>query len=520
MSQGQSAQSKMPMEVICMVFESLRNAYRPDTDSKFEPPLHWIPEATHVCHSWREAALSARSLWTDVDAVASIPWAFEFARRSGKAPIRIVVQPSPDRIRHPKFFDCVKTLIHENLQRIREISFRYINDNERCFIMSALSNDAHKSGAGPAFYSILEDLQISLKQPNPLRPFLLTNDMQCAPQLKRLRLVSCLIGGPFQNLSQLIISVKPSYNVVNDLHKMLLQTPNLEQLTLLPDGGWTVFSGSAVDSGIQPATLPNLRHINIRQWGIEWISAILQVISYGPQRNLHISPELYLGENELFSLFTRIMSHATDTPIRHLNLFIYPSSLIGLWLHAWRGDSEGPPDISLATPLCSREAFLCRLKVEFDIVKLLDELLRSQDCQALVGNFLPTSTWVRLFGTLPSLASIYASSLGGRELFGALIDGIGDIPTNFEHTNSIGSSAQTALPFQALKEITVGGLSELYPEDMDFMLICLRKRLDLGMGLKKLIFLFRDDSQSGLSDLKLQTNAFKDVVEEVEFGFD
>ena len=524
------AQFNMPMDVTCMIFEDLRNTYRPDeplSNPKFESSLRWIPEATHVCHSWREAALSAHSLWTNINVVASIPWAFEFARRSGNAPIRLIVLSSPGGIRHPKFFGCVKTLVHENIQRIWEMSLRHIDVNEKTLIMSALSDGAHKSGTG--FYPILEDLQISLKHPNTMLPFLLTNDMLCAPELKRLSLVSCFVGvdfGPLQNLSQLTISVNPFYDVVNRLHKVFLQTPNLEKLTLLPDGVWTLPPCPVLDSSrIQPAILPNLRHIDIRGWGIEQISAILQVISDsdGPQRILHISPELYRGEDELLSLFTRIMSHATETSIRQLDLSIYPSSLIGLWLNAWRGDSECPPDIGLATPLCSQNAFLSRLQIEFDIVKLLVELLRRmnhQDLQTLVldlAEILPLSTWVQLFGTLPSLASIDVSWCG-QELFGALIDGIGDMPTHSEHTDSIGSSAPTALPFQALKEIKVSRWKLYREEDIDFMLKCLRKRLDLGMGLKKLIFRLHDHSESGVSDLKSQLNAFKDVVEVVFIG--
>ena len=101
---------------------------------------------------------------------------------------------------------------------------------------------------------------------------------------------------------------------------------------------------------------------------------------------------------------------------------------------------------------CSQEAFLAHHEVEFDIVGLLVGLLGKmnyQDLQILdldLAERLPISTWVRLFVALPSLVTIELS-WGERELFGALIDGIGDAPTHSENT----SAAPTAFPFHVVE---------------------------------------------------------------------
>lgn len=526
---------KIPLDVISAIFENLRNRHQPNPrliNPKYaSESLRWIPEATHVCHYWREAAISTRNLWRNINLVASIPWALEFARRSGSSPICIVVQPSQGAVRHPKFYNCLKTLVHENIQRIQRLELLQIDNKERALIKSALSDDAQTPGPGvePAIYPILEDLKISLHSPVALFPFFLTNGMLRAPELKRLSLASCLVAvdaGPFQNLSQLSISIKPFSNVVNHLHRVLLQMPNLKELFLLPDWKWTFLSNAVYAiSQIQPVILPNLRHIEVRGWDIIWISAILKAIAYGPQRCLCINPGQYRGVDQLLSLFTCVMSHATETSLRRLDLTIYPSSLMGLWFRAWQGDLEfDEPDISLVTPLCSKEVFLSRENFEFGTIELLEGLLHRvnyKDLQALnldIAEVLPNSTWVRLFGSLPSLDSIEVS-WSEQELFGALGDGIEDIPTQSKDTNS----SAPMVPFQRLKEIKVSRRSaELYTEEeMDFMLKCLRKRLNLGVGLKNLIFYFRgfEDSDDVLSDLKVQLNAFKEVVE-VEFEFD
>jgi len=90
--------ASLPMDI----FEILRrndDAYYNAVD--FQSPktdlslCQWVPEVTHVCHSWREAALFASFLWTYIDVEASPLWA-EFARRSRQCPINVILESYPE----------------------------------------------------------------------------------------------------------------------------------------------------------------------------------------------------------------------------------------------------------------------------------------------------------------------------------------------------------------------------------------------------------------------------------------
>lgn len=103
-----------------------------------------------------------------------------------------------------------------------------------------------------------------------------------------------------------------------------------------------------------------------------------------------------------------------------------------------------------------------------------------------------------------SLGTSITISWGEQELLGAVIGGSEDMPIHSERTR-----VSAALVFQALKEIRIEVKQrEPYPEEgMAFMSKCLRRRLDLGMGLK-VSFLI----PKGTEGLRSQLNsALKDV---------
>jgi len=200
------------------------------------------------------------------------------------------------------------------------------------------------------------------------------------------------------------------------------------------------------------------------------------------------------------------VSHAGESSSIYRLAFAV-SSFGGLRLTAWRGEwaSYFNPDIPLRF----------ELQLGLPICLLVGTVVRKLNCQNLQvlqlesAEPLTTSLWVRLFGTLPLLTSIGILQ-GERELFGALVEP-GGIPVHPEHTNTL-CNTRTTLPFRALRIINVGRRSKLYSEeDLEFMLKCLRKRLDLRMGLTILSFCL-----DGGEGLKLQANAFKEVVKVVK----
>ena len=183
-----------PMDIFVTIFEILRSSIRNDDayynavdfqSPKTDLSLCWVPEVTHVCHSWREAALFASFLWTYIDVEASPLWAAEFARRSRQCPINVILESylllDEEWTRHPKTYECTKTLLHENRHRIRDIRLEDVDDER--FVISALS------GVGPGLFPVLESLEINFRwTPDGRASFLLTNSMLRAPTMRRLSL--------------------------------------------------------------------------------------------------------------------------------------------------------------------------------------------------------------------------------------------------------------------------------------------------------------------------------------------
>ncbi|KAF8971186.1 hypothetical protein BDZ97DRAFT_1619311, partial [Flammula alnicola] len=85
-----SPASSVPPEVLCNIFALVKaeNAGDLHPDGAFEfSALEWV-RVTHVCKWWRDVALNASWLWTDI-ALASRRWADEMFARSKEAPLTI-----------------------------------------------------------------------------------------------------------------------------------------------------------------------------------------------------------------------------------------------------------------------------------------------------------------------------------------------------------------------------------------------------------------------------------------------
>jgi hypothetical protein len=494
------------MDIMRVIFGMLRDidflyaAEIHTSKARIHTSLRWIREATHVCRSWTHAALSTDLLWTNIDVTSSIPWAFEFARRSRKAPLWILVRTCWDS--HPKFNKTTKTLLCENRQRIWKMTFKCGDDREAHSITRAPSD-----GRG-VLYTILEDLEISVKSSNGLYAFSLSNNIY-APKLKRLTLSSISsVDMWFESSITDYLACKKS---AVSLHGALLQIPNLETLVLRPRCiPFFIPSHLPIDSRIPPAVLPKLLNVEITDPNIEWVSAVLQLISFGPPRNLFVNSSANRLE-QVLPLFACITSHAVaSSNIRRLQISIVPCTR-NLLLNVWQGKGTFESgDIHFDIGLPSQLDLPQSLSQERGpVVHLLDGQLRRIDLQGLqvlqidCADLLSTRSWVDLFGTLPSLSEIIIYR-GERGLFGALID-----------RTEAGNLA--TLPFQALNEITVIGRSASYmEEEISFMLECLRMRRDLGMGLKRVGFCQSSLNCGGGNGLESQVNAFKDVVELVK----
>ena len=482
----------IPVDILFVIFSMVRTSQGLFNPSIFDLSIHWVPKVTHVCRSWREAALFASALWTDIHVDASTSWAVEFARRSRQAPISIFLETGHDRT--TKIYECTKTLLRDNRHRIQEIHLQDIEDQN--IIISMLSDDTH---TGPALFPILESLKIFHNRDNESSSFFLTNRILHAPKLETLSLKYCSVEedfGSFHNISHLFIRQDaPDIVTANFLRRALSEMSNLQTLTLQC---WDeVVPTSAVDFGIQLASLPKLYHIEVLYWPIEWIISLLQMISYRPRRKLHVTAISVDRLEQVLQLFTCMMLHKADATMHRLGL-LYTTAELQVW------HMRSPSDSRLSIQFRPRiDAAQLHPHDPVDpTLYLLDGLLRRmnpQDLRFLDLDFkLSNQLWVEIFGKLPFLVWIRIHQ-GERQFFTAL-------------TKAEDVSIHPALPFQTLKVVTVVGRTEPYPEnDMEFMVKCLRERNECGLGLKELSFTVTTSGH-----LKSQLNAFKDVVESLE----
>jgi len=505
-------QISIPTDILCIIFDILRRSVRNQdhkSSSKFDRSLHWVPEVTHICSSWREAALSVSFLWTHIHIDASVSWAVEFARRSGNAPIRITACTTPSLGREG--FACMRSLLHENRQRVQGIYLKQVFEDYEDKIIDALSNDTD-TDEWPVFFPILDDLEISSDEHEELEyiahySFELPDGLLHTPELKALSLTHCAVAkefGTFDKLSHLYIRENTlSYFAAPFLRDALSNMPNLETLDLGLEHPYYPANLKTVNFGTQ-LDLPKLLRIKLHGWRTKWITSFLQAMSPGPQRTIWVTgiPPIYQLEQYLH-LFSGIMSHTIqNSAVRRLTLAIDVTKFTMIASQ----HSQTPHDDDIRCVFRSPETTEPR---DFER-SLLDGLLRRtnhQDLQILRVSLihpLSTRSWVEFFGKLPSLTSISISS-GEIQLFAALIDGSKDAPVE--------ANLAAALPFQALREVRISRKEGVYAEkDKECMLKCLRKRMDLGMSLKKLSFVIG----YGMSNLESQINVFRDVVTQMD----
>ncbi|KZV77098.1 hypothetical protein PENSPDRAFT_679752 [Peniophora sp. CONT] len=77
----------LPSELLALIFLSLASMRRLSRTSTFQ--ASWI-SVTHVCASWRSAALTYARLWTDLPLDVGQLWAAEFVTRSKSLPIQVL----------------------------------------------------------------------------------------------------------------------------------------------------------------------------------------------------------------------------------------------------------------------------------------------------------------------------------------------------------------------------------------------------------------------------------------------
>ncbi|KAI0308659.1 hypothetical protein OF83DRAFT_1160366 [Amylostereum chailletii] len=173
--------SLLPIEVLCKIF-AIAAAIDPMIVStlRYYPlsarrKIGWI-KVSHVCRSWREAALGCPTLWTNVPLHGGAFWRNAFLARSRAAAIDVTA-PKVDREWY-----SVSTILSEHLHRVRKLSASIQNQNDLGFLSSpapllehsdidCFNNGSLFSGHAPRLTSV------SISQPPafPVHPTLYAN---------------------------------------------------------------------------------------------------------------------------------------------------------------------------------------------------------------------------------------------------------------------------------------------------------------------------------------------------------
>jgi hypothetical protein len=217
--------SFIPNEVISTIFCDLRNScIGAEAQGEYRHGVEclngWIG-ITHVCHAWREIALSSSSLWCHIDVVPLLHnWIPELLRRSRQSPLTVVIIDL-EADEHDLLVE-----LKEHLGRVRHLVLDEPHNDSLDQFLTSQTN-----------FQNLETLEISM--PESVPPFVLGDSHLHADRLKRLDLqFSCSVDWNskwFQSLTHL--SLVDTHEDVrlgcHDFTHILSQIPGLETLELV-----------------------------------------------------------------------------------------------------------------------------------------------------------------------------------------------------------------------------------------------------------------------------------------------
>jgi hypothetical protein len=245
---------RLPPEVLAAIFVHL---------SKSEPTLpgrdvlHFVQDlvsVTHVCRFWRQVAINAPDLWTEIK-MSNLEAVKTFLERSGVVPLHVDLRPANG--------DLILA-VAPHVYRFRRVSVS----------VGAKRYNAFTSFTTPA--PLLERLEIHCFHHYPgVQQFLLFDDQ--APKLRELVIVarSVWMQNRLGNLTSLHLTLFHTIRTHLELlpfFDMLHRCPGLEELFILWYGWQTVL--------VMPAQLPvvplhRLRKLTLRSFRIESIKCLL-----------------------------------------------------------------------------------------------------------------------------------------------------------------------------------------------------------------------------------------------------
>ncbi|KAF9544637.1 hypothetical protein CPC08DRAFT_675855 [Agrocybe pediades] len=250
--------SRLPAELICKIFEVVRQSY-----ALREGSLRWI-ELSHVCHAWRNLMVHSPSFLT-VLPMDSPLWTKEMILRSKDASLTVLIDLASFSNVAPVVSTAIPTL--RLMPRIQELkitgAFRCADDLQR--LLDSLPESA------PA----LETLSLGCENyltdwPQSARPreiILHTRSLRSMERLRSLKATSCRIDWETHlanmpmltrlTINNIITSSAPTTTAFWNALKNMGALQHLQLSKSLPIAGDAPYSNNKVH-------LPNLKYLNLR----------------------------------------------------------------------------------------------------------------------------------------------------------------------------------------------------------------------------------------------------------------
>ncbi|KAI0056553.1 hypothetical protein BV25DRAFT_1563377 [Artomyces pyxidatus] len=282
---SQAPISRLPVEVLTRIFSCFQ-ASRHNMHTSPSCPPAWVA-VTHVCHHWRNVALSCPSLWTNV-VLLSPSWASEMLNRSLNTPISIILDYDPEEEEIYADDHVVKSAL-ARARRAKEIVLRgdYLQDNIRPLFRRTAP--------------LLEKLELwDHNRPLSLRKGDLF--LGQTPKLRSLKLRSCLIDWKASMLfsptiTRLRLEDVPEQDRAThmELRDILAALPNLQNLTLLNalQTSSKTRSNGALSDAQHRLPFPHLKSVNISAVTAQDVSAVVSCISAPMDAGLRIECEKF-----------------------------------------------------------------------------------------------------------------------------------------------------------------------------------------------------------------------------------
>jgi len=247
---------QLPPEMLVAIFTHLSKQER---DPPGHKALHFVQDlvsVTHVCRSWRQVAIAAPELWTEIT-MANPDAVKAFLERSGAVPLNVGLRLGSGAKFDQDLLDAVIPHVH----RLRQLA-----------LLTRQGLDPVRSMPFTEPAPLLE--RLAIYYPLGDRPALLFNDQ--APRLREINMYSngLWLKNQLWNLTSLHVTLSHVRRIRSDLgpfFDMLCRCPALEEMFVLW-GGW----GAQLESPQFPTVpLHRLRRLLLRGFRVGDVTSFL-----------------------------------------------------------------------------------------------------------------------------------------------------------------------------------------------------------------------------------------------------